>query len=351
MRSACVLGVLAMLAGGLQVGAAGLDIVVHSPASPQVGQEVEFHFSPQVRHEGDTVTLAFGDGGTATVAYSIGCGMLGGCGVAKHAYAGAGTFTVSGTGSLGGAPVSGTVQVTVAAGPEDDDIYIATGGHQPGYNGTTWRTDLEVHNPGAVTVTYRIALLKRDTDNRSAQTAEFSLRSGRSAHHADVLLDPFGFEGTAALRITPFGGTLVIHSRTYNQLPIGSYGQFVPGMTRAQALASGQEARLVGLFHDPSLTAGFRTNFGMVNASPAPITVEVSFRKNLGGVLGVRQYDLKTLEFRQLNKVFEEVTHEPVAGGYLVLKVITTGGRLHAYASMVDNVTGDAIFIPAVVMH
>jgi hypothetical protein len=51
-----------------------------------------------------------------------------------------------------------------------------------------------------------------------------------------------------------------------------------------------------------------------------------------------------------VNKVFEEVTREPVEGGYLALKVTTTGGRLYAYASMVDNVTGDPIFIPAVVM-
>lgn len=350
VRSVCALGVLVLLAGVVPLGAAGLEIVVFSPAAPAVGQEVTFRFSPDVRHEGDTVSFAFGDGGTATVPYTIGCGMLGGCGEVKHTYAGAGSFTVSGTGTISGTTVSGSVQVTITAGPEDPDIYIATGAHQPGYNNTTWRTDLEVHNPGATTVTYRVSLLKRDTDNRSAQTVELSLRSGRSAHYPDMLFDPFGFEGAAALRVTPVDGSLLIHSRTYNQLALGSYGQFVPGMNRAQALVSGQEARLVGLFHDPSLTAGSRTNFGMVNASPAPINVEVSFRRSLGGSLGTRVYELKALEFRQINKAFEEVTHEPVVAGYLVVKVTTTGGRLYAYVSMVDNVTGDAIFIPAVVM-
>ncbi|MCU0292601.1 MAG: PKD domain-containing protein [Thermoanaerobaculaceae bacterium] len=333
----------------LPLGAAGLEIVVYRPTSPQAGQEVTFRFSPEVLHEGDSVSFSFGDGGTATVLYTLGCGLFGGCAEVKHTYAGAGVFTVSGTGTISGNPVSGSVQVTVTAGPEDPDVFVATGAHQIGYNNTVWRTDLEVHNPGAATVTYRIALLKRDTDNRSPQTVEFTLKSGRSAHHPDVLLDPFGFEGAAALRVTPVDGALVIHSRTYNELALGSYGQFVPGMSRAQAVVSGQQARLIGLFHEPSLAAGFRTNFGLVNASSAPISVEVSFRRSTGGSIGTRVYDLKALEFKQINKVFEEVTSEPIAAGVLLVKVTTTGARLYAYASMVDNVTGDGIFIPAVV--
>lgn len=349
VRTACVLGVLAMVVGVLPLGAAGLEIVVYKPTAPQAGQEVTFRFSPEVLHEGDSLSFSFGDGGTATVPYSLGCGLFGGCAEVKHTYAGAGIFTVSGSGTISGNTVSGSVQVNVSAGPEDPDVFVATGAHQIGYNDTVWRTDLEIHNPGATTVTYRIALLRRDTDNRTPQTVEFTLRGGRSVHHPDVLFDSFGFEGAAALRVTPVEGSLVIHSRTYNQLPLGSYGQFVPGMTRAQAVVSGQEARLIGLFHDPSLSSGFRTNFGMVNASSAPITVEVSFRRSNGGSIGTRMYDLKVLEFKQINKVFEEVTSEPIAAGFLLVKVVTTGARLYAYASMVDNVTGDAIFIPAVV--
>lgn len=349
VRTAFVLGILAVMAGTLPLGAAGLEIVVYKPAAPQTGQEVTFRFSPEVLHEGDSVSFTFGDGGTATVPYTLGCGLFGGCAEVKHTYAGAGVFTVSGAGTISGNQVSGSVQVTVTAGPESPDVFVATAAHQIGYNNTVWRTDLEVHNPGASIVTYRIALLERDADNRTPRTVEFTLRSGRSAHHADVLLDPFGFEGAAALRITPVDGSLIIHSRTYNQLALGSYGQFVPGMSRAQALVSGQEARLIGLFHDPSLAAGSRTNFGMVNASSAPISVEVSFRRGAGGSLGTRVYELKALEFKQINKVFEEVTSEPIAAGYLLVRVTTSGGRLYAYASMVDNITGDAIFIPAVV--
>lgn len=321
-----------------------------SPASAQIGQDINFHFTPAVRREGDAVTLDFGDGGKSTLTYSVGCGMLGGCDEMTHAYAGAGTFTVTGTGIAGGAAVAGSVQVTISPVPGEQHIWVCTGAHQPGYNQTVWRTDLEVHNPGSSQVTYRVSLLKRDTDNRVAQTLEFTLHGGRSAHFSDIVFNPFGFEGAAALRLTPVNGTLLVQSRTYNQLAVGSFGQFVPGIPSAQAVSFGQEGRLIGLFHEPNPAQGFRTNLGLVNASPAPISVEVDFRGPLGTTFGTRVVNLRTYEFVQLNKAFELVTQERVSGGWMRVHATTTGGAFLAYASVVDNVTGDPIYVPAVVM-
>lgn len=343
-----VLGVL--LAGAGPARAVEVLSLYPSPANPQVGQEVTVQFFPVVRLDGDAVTVSFGDGGQATVAYSIGCGMLGGCNAVKHTYAGAGTFTISGSGKAGGVEVAGTVQVTIAETPEEQHYWVCTGAHQPGYNNTVWRTDLDVHNPGAAKATYRVSLLKRDTDNRSAQTVDFTIHGGRSAHHADILFEAFGFEGAAALRITPLSGPLVVQSRTYNQAGVGSYGQFVPGLASSQAVVGGTEGRLVGLFHDPGLVRGMRTNLGLVNASIAPIDVEIAFFGPLGTPLGVRVVELKALEYRQLNKVFEMVTSGKIDGGFLIVRSNTTGGRLFAFASIVDNVTGDPIYVPAVVM-
>jgi len=349
VRRDCRLGLALLLLGGWAVADETLYINPSPPAA-QAGQEITFQFSPSVRREGDAVTLDFGDGGSATVSYSIGCGMLGGCNEAKHTYAGTGTFTVTGSGTASGVKVAGSVQVTISAVAGDPHIWVCTAAHQPGYNQTVWRTDLEVHNPGSAKATFRISLLRRDTDNRQPQTMEYSLQGERSLHLPDVLLDPFGFEGAAALRITPVTGTLVVHSRTYNQVGAGSYGQFVPGVASAQAVQFGQEGRLIGLFHDPNPTRGFRTNLGLVNASPAPISVEVKFLSGLGTPLGTRTVELRTYEFVQLNKVFELITPERVSGGYLRLRTLTTGGAFLAYASMVDNITGDPVFIPAVVM-
>ena len=45
--------------------------------------------------------------------------------------------------------------------------------------------------------------------------------------------------------------------------------------------------------------------------------------------------------------MFEEVTTQPVANGYAVVRTTSPGGRLFALASVVDNLTGDPIAIPS----
>lgn len=345
------LGVLLLVVLGSVAGEGAEElIIIPLPATAQVGQEVAFQFMPFVRRDGDSIAFNFGDGGTGTVVYSIGCGLIGGCKEIKHTYAGAGVFTVTATGTAEGVAVSGSVEVTITALPQEQHHWICTGAHQPGYNNTIWRTDLEVHNPGSSKVTYRVSLLKRDTDNREAETREFTLHPGRSAHHGDILFDPFGFEGAAALRVTPSGGSLLVHSRTYNQLGVGSYGQFVPGMTNLQAIHNGMEGRLVGLFHDPGLMRGSRTNLGFVNTSPAPIVVELSFFVPIGTLMGTRTIELKAYEHKQLNRAYEMVTQAVINGGFVIARTTTVGGSFFVYASVVDNVTGDPIYIPAVVM-
>lgn len=351
MRQARWLVVLVlMVLVSVEVGAAEELLIIPLPATVQVGQEVTFQFTPFVRREGDAITFDFGDGGSGSVVYSIGCGMIGGCKEIKHTFAGAGVFTVTGTGTANGVAVSGSVEVTITELPQEQHYWVCTGAHQPGYNNTIWRTDLEVHNPGSTKITYRVSLLKRDTDNRDAETHDFTLHPGRSAHHGDILFDPFGFEGAAALRVTPSGGPLLVHSRTYNQVGIGSYGQFVPGLTNLQAVRHGIEGRLVGLFHDPGLTRGFRTNLGFVNASPAPIAVELSFYVPVGTQMGTRTIELKAYEHKQVNRAYEMVTQSVINGGFILARTTTVGGSFFVYASMVDNVTGDPIYIPAVVM-
>jgi hypothetical protein len=321
--------------------------ITANPNSGPPGTKVTFSIVPKVMFEGDIVNLNFGDGTSGKIEYFVGCSIIGGCDTAEHAYAGAGTFTVVATGVLSGHNVEGTVKVTISTPPVEAEYFIATGSHAPGYNNTTWRTDLEIHNPGPTIFTYEISPLLEKKDNSSAPKTSFSLYPFQSAHYGDVLYSLFNVTGGAAIRIKPLFGKAMIYSRTYNQLDKGSFGQFVPAIMRAQAIPFDKEARLIGLFHNPALTEGFRTNVGFVNLSPAPISVEVSFYTGRGALLAVKMYELQALEYRQQNRIFEEASKNPIEGGFLVLKARTTGALFIAYASMVDNVTGDPIFIPA----
>jgi hypothetical protein len=347
VRALCAVGFAVSLATAAP--AAPVTVTVDLNPAP-AGTPVTFRIDPGVRSEADSATFDFGDGRTATLAYTVACTIFGGCDTIVHTYAGPGVFTVNVTGTLSGQSVTGSTQVTITAGTADDEIFIPTGAHLKGFNNVNWRTDLEVYNPGPMRATYQITLLLRDQDNSSpAFRSTFTLSQGLSARYNDLLYDTFGFSGAAAIRITPVDGTMIITSRTYNQLPSGTYGQSVPAIPRARAITFSQDATLIGLSHDPSLAAGYRTNLGFLNASPAPITVEADFYESTSAFLGRTSYDLKAWEFRQIDKAFEQVTADTIDDGYIVVRTTTAGAKFFAYAVVTDNVTGDPTYVSAVV--
>ena len=316
-----------------------------APNPAPAGTEVTFTFAPKITATGDHLNFTFGDGGTGTVEYSVACAIFGGCSTIHHTYAGAGTLTVTAAGTIGGHSVSGSAKVNINGSAEDGQIYIATAANLPGFNGTHWHTDLFLNNPGTITAQYVLAALARNQDNSSPQTVTLSLNAGQGAALRNALQNQFGFSGAAALRITVNSGTLLVSSRTFNQLDKGTFGQSVPAITRAGALAFGQVGRLIGLSHDPSLATGYRTNIGLVNASPAGIHVVLDFRLNDGSLLGIAAYDLLPYEFRQIDRAFETVTGQEVSDGFVEVQTTTAGARFFAYASVIDNMTGDPTFV------
>lgn len=342
-------GLAIVIATAASVAADTLTITPDMNPAP-AGVTITFVIAPAVSEQGDTVTLDFGDGNSGKLDYTVGCSVLGGCNSITHPYAGAGIFNVHGTGTISGASVSGSAQITITSSTAEQELFVPTGAHLKGFNNVNWRTDLEVHNPGTKQVTYQLALLLRDQDNGTPiyKTA-FTLDPGVSARYNDLLFTVFGFSGAAALRITPVIGSFIVTSRTYNQLPSGTFGQSVPVIPRAEAIGFSQRARLIGVSHDPTLASGYRTNLGFVNASPASIHVEAEFWLASGGFLGRTSYDLAPLGFRQIDKAFEQVTRDRVDDGYIVVRTTTAGAKFFAYAVVTDNLTGDPTYVDAVI--
>lgn len=239
------------------------------------------------------------------------------------------------------------------------EIWIPAAAHATGVNGTNWRTDLEVHNPGATAAAFTISLLPRDADNSTpAAELAFSLDPQKSVRYVDVLDSVFHFTGAAALRIIPTTGTVLATSRTYNLvganpsgLPVGaSFGQFVPGVAQSEAISSTEEGRLIQLTQrDAGSGADFRTNVGIVNTTAGHVDVRLDFFRADGTWLGVKQGSetrLPPYGFRQLTEAFN--VWGTTADGYVVARPTTSGGRILAFATVIDNhVTGDPVFIPS----
>jgi len=248
-------------------------------------------------------------------------------------------------------------RVAVAAG--ETVFFIPAAAMATGAAGTNWRTDLELVNVGTTQASYTIALLKRDSDNSNPQTRSYTLEPGRAVRYTNVLSSVFGTSGAAALRLSVTAGSLLASSRTYNlmtqgnplDLPAGAtFGQFVPAFTASAATTPNEAAYLIQLTHTPNpftnQKEGFRTNIGYVNTTNTTIALTVDLYDANGTKLGSFNDSLSPYGYKQVDKAFERVTSQPVSDGYAIVRSSTPNTAFFTYASVVDNVVGDPIFVP-----
>ena len=140
---------------------------------------------------------------------------------------------------------------------------------------------------------------------------------------------------------------MIATSRTYNLTSDGTFGQFGGTVHGSQAFATGERALLMQLTHNASDNTGFRTNVGVVNLTAQTIVVDFDLRSANGTSLGTLSESLEPFMFIQKDKIFKRVTSQTVSDGYVVVTSATSGARFLAYATVIDNRTGDSIFIPA----
>jgi hypothetical protein len=222
--------------------------------------------------------------------------------------------------------------------------------HTSGINGTVWRTDLEVHNPGALQATYRLELLRSGQDNTTPAAATYTLDPGKSVRYADVVASVFAAQGAGAIRVTPLSGAVAASARTFTDTGKGSLGQFIPATPLSEASGPGTGARLLQLRQSGTWEFGSRTNIGFVNATGAPITVTASLYAATdsypGTLLGVHTETLPPYGSRQVNEIFATVTTADLADCYAIVTASGPDARFFAYASVVDNQSGAPVYVP-----
>jgi len=275
---------------------------------------------------------------------------------------------------LGTGPVDDAVAVVVAADPttpyftyasvidnhSGDPVYVSpverhaeaayipAAAHVPGVNQALWRTDLEVVNRSTEQVRFRIDLLAADRDNTEPPSLMFELEPERAMRYEDVV-GLFSYTGPAALRIVPLAGEVMLSSRTFNQVDDATFGQYIPAVAAADALGHGETARLVQLAGSTDPSSGFRTNIGLTSSTPVEIEVVITLLDAAGGFLGERTVVLPPFSFHQENRIISGVSGSSLESAVAVIRSDSEGARYFAYASVIDNRSGDPVFIPAIV--
>ncbi len=195
-----------------------------------------------------------------------------------------------------------------------------------GSAGTNWRTDLRIVNTEDSAVTVRVYLLKNGQSNASLDTfVDVPVPADGQVQLGNVLSSSFSFSGTGALLIEAPGDDLVVTSRTYNQVPGGTYGQFIPGVPVELALAAGEDGYLVYL----AKSGSFRTNLGWAGTPLASGTIRVTLYNAGGSQIGtVKTYDVQPYGQNQINDIFAAVGAPATETAYAVVRPTVPAGGL-----------------------
>ena len=229
--------------------------------------------------------------------------------------------------------------------------YVAAAAHRTGFGGSSWTTELGVHNPGVAQASYVVEMLETGRANTSPKAASFSLEGGKSARYADVLQTMFDLTGTGALRVTSLDGDLRVTSCTINRRGGRSMAEFIEGVLAGEAVAAGQEARIVHLTNSGT----HRTNVGFVNASGVPVEIVMNLFAGDATHIGASTFTLAPYSHLQENDVFDHLATLSVSAAaldaiddaYATVVSSTAGASYFAYASVVDNTSGSPIHLPA----
>ena len=231
-----------------------------------------------------------------------------------------------------GAYVDNVVIKKLVQGQPNFDHWIPAVIHKdvPSHN-AWWRSD--------------VALL-----NRSSQTASLTLKVYAPSGPPQPV--PYQIPGNGQLLLKDVAGQLGITAdsgalevvsdaniflsgRTYNQVDAThTYGQDYNGAAPGDLLAAGQSAWL------PQLTenALFRTNIGITNAGTAAANVTVTLFDSAGNQMWSNSLDYTPGQFYQYQQPYLGLGG--IDSGYAVVTV-NTGSGVVAYASVIDQNTGD----------
>jgi hypothetical protein len=238
-----------------------------------------------------------------------------------------------------------TYVTAVEEAVEGAPVWIAAAAHSEGVGGSVWRTDATMVNTSEVDLVATVAFFPADQDNSDPASVEVDVAATTSVRLDDVLASAFAADGSGALRVSVDTASLAVTSRTYNLTDNGTYGQFIPAVPAGRAIDQGETAMVIQLRRNDD----FRTNVGVVSLTADAITVEASYHAGDGTVVGTASYELPPLAFHQDNDAIPGT--EDLDGGFVELTSSTVGARFLAYASVVDNGSGDPVYIPASVLE
>lgn len=242
--------------------------------------------------------------------------------------------------------VPGSISSGSQVTPPPNPFVIPAVIRAPGANGTYWRSDVRVLNRSS-SLAQHVAFTFAPADGGERLTTSIEIPANGIAVIDDALHMLFSEEngrGSLAITSLDFSDTrasLVVTSRTWTTGPSGTFGQFIPASSPAfDAIERGGVT--ASLIHVDSNSA-FRCNVGLTEVEGFGVVV----RTRLLDASGVERFSTQASVPAHGNVQFNlaAVGAPAISNGRLTFEVTEGEGRVLPYASVVDNATGDPIFV------
>lgn len=217
-----------------------------------------------------------------------------------------------------------------------EELFIPVAAHNPGVGGAQWVTDVHAVNwaaNGASVAEYEF--LAENQSNYPDPFARETLSFDADEHLflPDIVLEQFGESNRKGAVYCAPATSQNLWSRTYNDSDAGTYGQSLPGLLSSRyGISTFEDGMLIGLEESDE----YRTNIGLVNTGTASTTVTIRIYEQDGTMLDSLSVEL---EPRSMEQISAAGAYETVRNGRVE---ISSQDGVIAYASVIDNNTGDA---------
>jgi len=209
---------------------------------------------------------------------------------------------------------------------------IAVVGHVSGANGTRFVSDVRLFNRGNDAAHITLIYTPSGTNgNTSFAAVNAVIEAGHVVAFDDVVANELQSVGAGQLEIQGDVAQLVITSRTYTTSASGTFGQFIPALPAGDA----SSAQIINYVE---VDDAFRTNYGFAEVSGSGGTVHVAvLDARSGAAVASFDHDVAPFSHAQFPLLLR--------GDFVI---VMTGTPVLGYASVIDNRSGDPIYVPGV---
>jgi len=238
--------------------------------------------------------------------------------------------------------------------PASTNLILPVAARNHGAEGTRWITSLELFNTSESETRAALYFNLSGVDNTQPAASARILLPARSSLSLDDLLDrSFGIDEAMGSVDIVASAPLMVHGRIFNTgASEGSYGQLVPALPVEWAIgdesqnglnAKADSAVVFGIVEDEH----FRTNLGISNVSGSPLDISITPLEGTRVLADSLAIFIPPYSHRQVSRILDVFGLSSEGREIrLELSVIPpSAGRFLAYASRIDNLSGDAVFI------